>query len=75
MLAEKAIPLLGEVFINKNKIDYSLIDISGTELQKGHDFYINMQENAAANTFEITVGILLRAKIQLTRDTLLILQK
>ena len=51
-----AISLLGEAFIKKNNIDYLLIDISETELQKCHDYYSNLQEDVVAGTFEITAG-------------------
>jgi hypothetical protein len=70
-----AIPLLGEAFIKKNTIDDLSIDISETELQKYQDYDSNLQEDVAADTFEILRGILLRAKVPLTRTTLLILQK
>ena len=40
----------------KNNIDCLLIDISETVLQKCHDYYSNLQEDVAADTFEITAG-------------------
>jgi predicted phage-related endonuclease len=51
-----AIPSFGEAVIKKNTIDDLSIDISETELQKYQDYDSNLQEDVAADTFEILRG-------------------